>query len=107
MDWQPETTGRPQMDAVVSKPPLTEGQLNAVRSVPPHTGKDFPVFAGSVAASVYLDPERFALERARIFQSHPLPVTVSALLPEPKMMVTHDGYGVPLLLTRDRDGQVR
>src|SRR5690242_12437011 len=82
--WQQETTRRPQMDAIVGKPPLTQGQLHAVASVPPHTGKDFPVFSGSVAASVYLDPARFALERQRIFRRYPLPVTVSALLPEPK-----------------------
>lgn len=94
------------MDAIVAKPPLTAGQLNAVASVPPHTGTDFPVFSGSVAANVYLDQPRFELERQRIFQSYPVPVTVSALLPKPKMMVTHDGYGVPLLLTRDGDGKV-
>lgn len=59
----------------------------------------------TIDAEVYLSTERFAAERSRLFGRVPLPVMPSALLPAGHAM-THDGYGVPLLLTRDREGRL-
>jgi glycine betaine catabolism A len=57
-----------------------------------------------LSADVYTDPDRFAREQASLFARLPLLIGPSALLPGPAQAVTHDGYGLPLIVSRDRDG---
>ncbi len=55
----------------------------------------------AVPASVYVDPDRYEAEQRALFHKLPLLVAPSALVPSPNLAVAHDGYGTPLLLTRD------
>ena len=57
-------------------------------------------------ASVYTDPKRFEAEQRRVFGKLPLVVAPAALIPEGRHAFVHDGFGVPLLVTRDGDDSI-
>lgn len=57
--------------------------------------------------SFYRDPARFPDESRRFFREMPLVACLSAQLPEPGSYRTFDDAGVPILLTRGKDGVVR
>ena len=59
----------------------------------------------TLSASVYLDPARYEAEQRKIFDKVPHLLGPSALLPETRQAVAHDGYGTPLILTRDDHGK--
>ena len=54
----------------------------------------------------YTDPHRYAREQQALFNRLPLLLGPSALLPHANQAVTHDDYGVPLIISRDGDGRV-
>ncbi|HEX4693427.1 aromatic ring-hydroxylating dioxygenase subunit alpha [Sphingomonas sp.] len=82
----------------------TPGQLALAKKLAAGGGERRPVAITHVPASVYTDPARYYLERERLFDRRPLVIAPSALLPDPGMAVPHDGYGKPLLITRDKEG---
>ena len=59
----------------------------------------------TIPAAVYTDPDRYEAEQRAIFGKLPLLVAPSALVPSTNLAVAHDGYGTPLLLTRDGQGE--
>jgi phenylpropionate dioxygenase-like ring-hydroxylating dioxygenase large terminal subunit len=59
-----------------------------------------------VPTAIYTDPELFERERQTIFSDNAQLVGFSSELPGPGTYSTFDQLGVPVLLTRDRAGQV-
>lgn len=86
---------------------LSPGQIAAIRKIPAHDEAKPRAIDARRPASIFLDQERFDLEQANIFRKFAVPVTVSSLLPRKGSVIAHDSYGVPLLITRDTEGQVR
>ncbi|OYY78641.1 MAG: ferredoxin [Sphingomonas sp. 28-62-20] len=81
----------------------TEGQL-ALAAILARGGTRASTGITHVDAAAYTSADRHAAEQAHIFAKHPLIIAPSALLPEPNMAVPHDGFGKPLLITRDKSG---
>jgi nitrite reductase/ring-hydroxylating ferredoxin subunit len=55
----------------------------------------------------YLDEARFAREQQAFFRDMPLVACLSSQLPQPGSFRTFDDAGVPMLLSRGKDGRVR
>jgi phenylpropionate dioxygenase-like ring-hydroxylating dioxygenase large terminal subunit len=83
----------------------TEGQLNLARRIQSGDRLDMPG-TSTLDPAIYTDEDRFRAERDRLFEAMPVVVAPSALLPEPNSAVTHDGFGMPLLLSRDKTGRL-
>ena len=70
-------------------------------------GERPPVHAAvELDASVYIDPLKFERERRAVFDKLPLLLVPSALLPDNNTAVAHDGYGAPLIISRDGNGRI-
>jgi glycine betaine catabolism A len=81
----------------------TDGQMALARQIADGTVRPSPGVT-TVPVSVYIDPQHFAREKAALFDVLPQVIAPSALVPEANMAVPHDGFGRPLLITRDKDG---
>ncbi len=85
-------------------------ELELIDRVLAHVVADTRELAADVArrpVADYLDPDRFARERAALFADHPVMVGHTAQLPEPGSFFTHDHTPVPVLVTRAADGGLR
>ena len=85
----------------------TAGQRALAQSIPAAALRAPPVATSTIPASSYTCPDRYAREQERLFRALPVVLGPSALLPDPNTSVTHDGFGIPLLITRDAKGALR
>ena len=81
----------------------TPGQMALARQIADGAGRQAEGIT-QVAATRYTDPAWFAREKAALFDRLPRVIAPSALVPEAGMAVPHDGFGRPLLITRDAKG---
>lgn len=82
----------------------TAGQVALARQISMGSGQKAEGIS-SVPVSRYTDPNWFSEEEAKLFGRLPQVIAPSALLPNAGMAVPHDGFGRPLLLTRDTHGK--
>lgn len=95
------------MDVHAPVPRPSEGQSRLASAIPAASRVAAPEMMSHVPASNYTCSERFGREVERVFKALPVILGPSALLPEPGMAVPHDGFGLPLLLARGKDGVAR
>jgi phenylpropionate dioxygenase-like ring-hydroxylating dioxygenase large terminal subunit len=86
---------------------LSPGQIAAIRKIPSHDDAPRVAIEASRPASIFTGQERYDLEQAKVFRKSAVPVMLSAMIAEPGTAIAHDGYGVPMIIARDRKGVVR
>ncbi|MFA7441362.1 MAG: aromatic ring-hydroxylating dioxygenase subunit alpha [Sphingomonadaceae bacterium] len=95
------------MDQAVKKRPLTQGQMQLLEQMPELKDCRFPEVRDTVPASNYVDPARFDAEMDAVFRRVPVIACPSALLPEPRSYTQVEITGVPVLVTRNKEGIVK
>ncbi|MFM6854800.1 MAG: aromatic ring-hydroxylating oxygenase subunit alpha [Sphingopyxis sp.] len=86
---------------------LTASQQAAIRLIPAEADAVTQPASATRPNAIFTGQARYDAEQAGIFRRFPVPVTLSALLPDAGSVVAHDGYGIPLLISRTRDGAIR
>ncbi len=86
---------------------LSPGQVAAIRRIPSHDRAAPVAIEASRPVSIFTAQDRFDLEQTRVFRQCAVPVMLSAMIAKPGSAIAHDGYGVPLVITRDREGVAR
>jgi glycine betaine catabolism A len=81
----------------------TSGQMALARQIADGETRQASAIS-IVPAWRYTDATHFAREKAALFDALPQVIAPSALVPERNMAVPHDGFGLPLLITRDKAG---
>lgn len=99
-----ETPVRPRYGALLSS--LSASQIAAIRSLPSNKDVKPPVIQERRPTSNFVSDAYWERERETIFRNKPISIMPSAAIPEPGSVLAHDGYGVPLLITRDKQGKV-
>lgn len=86
---------------------LTDSQIAAIRAIPAHHENVVPSTLERRSIDIFLGQERFDLEQEHIFRAEPVPMSMSAVIPNPGSVVAIDSYGKNVILTRAKDGVVR
>lgn len=85
---------------------LTPSQQRAIRAIAPHDQSTVPSIEQRRPVAAFTSQQFYDREQERLFRRQAVPITISARIAEPGSSVAHDGYGIPLLVTRDKEGVV-
>lgn len=95
------------MNSVPKGDKLARGQCAMLDAIPDHGDHAIPVGRASIPVAEYIDPARFEREKAQLFFKKPVIAGLSSQLPKPGTHFRLRLLGLPLLVTRARDGLVR
>ncbi|ENZ83998.1 aromatic ring-hydroxylating oxygenase subunit alpha [Caulobacter vibrioides] len=98
---------KPEHRKVTTLAALNANQQAAIRKIPAEVDAVVEPLEATRPNAIFTGQARFDAEQARIFRRFPVPVTLSALLPEPGMVTAHEGYGVPLMIARAKSGEIK
>ena len=101
------TLERPVERRITTLGSLNANQQDAIRRIPAEADTVVEPIEATRPNAIFTSQERFDREQARIFKRYPVPVTLSALVAEPGSAIAHQGYGIPLLITRTREGEIK
>jgi phenylpropionate dioxygenase-like ring-hydroxylating dioxygenase large terminal subunit len=99
-----------QLSLVRPNPAMQEIRVDAARRIVPYAQNGKTDLAADVEhtdVSFFLDPELYQREHRKLFLEMPLVACLSRDLPEPGSYRVFDDVGVPIVLTRGKDGAVR
>ncbi|WP_298291511.1 SRPBCC family protein [Novosphingobium sp.] len=99
----PPPTHRPLIQTFAMMSP---GQQAAMRRIASHEDAQVPQIEATRPASIFTSQERYDLEQTHIFQKRAVPLAISALIAEPGTAMGHESTGIPLIISRDKGGQV-
>lgn len=86
---------------------VTPGQARLLDAMPELADCRFPEVRDSIPASHYIDPARYEAELKAVWKGVPVIAAPTSLLPDPKSYHAITIAGVPVLLTRNKDGLVK
>lgn len=86
---------------------VTEGQYRLLAAMPELADCHFPERRDSVPASNYVDPARYQAELEAVFKRRPVIAAPSAVLDKPKSYYQVTIAGMPILLTRNKEGAIK
>lgn len=86
---------------------LGPGAIAAIRRIPPHERNEVQAFVSRRPAGIFTDASHYEREQRAIFRRLPVPVGLSAQLPEPNMFLALSAYGLPILLSRTATGEIK
>ena len=86
---------------------LTPSQQGDIRLIPAEKDAVSVPLEATRPNAIFTGQERFDAEQAHIFRRFPVPVALAASLAEPGSIIAVEAYGVPLLVSRSRDSEIR
>ncbi|MFV0644294.1 MAG: aromatic ring-hydroxylating oxygenase subunit alpha [Sphingomonadaceae bacterium] len=85
---------------------LSAGQKEAIRRIPPHDEAPTPAIEMTRPVSIFISDEQFDAENQHLFRKKAIPLALSTLISEPGTAMGHDAHGIPLIISRDRKGEI-